>query len=113
MFSTNENLDRLVSTPEIYADGTFSSAPLLFYQVYTIHGIFDGFVVPLVFCLLTNKKKSTYSKVLSKLKELRPNLRPRSVMIDFELAQRDAFQSIFSTISVRGCFFHLSQSFYR
>lgn len=62
MFSTSENLDKLVTTPEIYADGTFSSDPLLFYQVYTIHGIFDGYVIPLVFCLLTNKKKALTSK---------------------------------------------------
>lgn len=113
MFSTNKNLDKLVDLSEIYADGTFSSAPLLFEQVYTIHGIFDGFVIPLVYCLLTNKKKNTYTKVLNKLKELRPNLQPKSVMIDFEAAQRDSFQEVFNTISVRGCFFHMSQAFYR
>lgn len=113
MFSTNENLDRLVQTSDIYADGTFSSAPIMFYQVYTIHAIFDGFVTPLVFCLLTNKKRSTYCKLLQKLKELRPALNPKSIMIDYEKAQIHAFQSVFKDITIRGCFFHLNQAFFR
>lgn len=113
MFATNENLDRLVQTTDIYADGTFSSAPIMFYQVYTIHGIFDGFVIPLVFCLLPNKRSSTYCKVLNKLKELRPQLNPKSIMMDYEKAQINAFQSVFKDITVRGCFFHLNQAFFR
>lgn len=83
-------------------------APLLFYQVYTIHGIFDGYVIPLVYCLLTNKKKKTYCKVLEELKKLRPKLNPKSVMMDYEIAQSDAFHSVFDSIMIRGCFFHIS-----
>ena len=39
----------------IFIDGTFRTAPRPYEQFVTIHGLYNGFVVPLVFCLVTNK----------------------------------------------------------
>lgn len=103
----------MVNTENIYADGTFKTAPLLFYQIFTIHGIYNGHVVPLVYCLLPNKKEITYVTVLNKLKDLKPDLKPKSVMLDYELATLNAFQKVFPGIKCRGCIFHMNQSFYR
>jgi len=39
----------------VYIDGTFRTAPHPYTQFVTVHGLYHGFVVPLVFCLLTGK----------------------------------------------------------
>lgn len=54
MFATEENLDSLVTSTSIHMDGTFDVAPMLFTQLYTIHGkipflpasIFFPFIFP-------------------------------------------------------------------
>lgn len=33
----------------IYVDGTFKYCPKLFYQLFTIHGLSNGYYIPLVF----------------------------------------------------------------
>ena len=40
---------------QCHCDGTFSVAPDVFYQVYTIHGVIENAVIPLVYALLPNK----------------------------------------------------------
>lgn len=113
IFATSKNLDILAHCDNIYVDGTFKAAPIHFAQIYTIHGIFNGSVLPLVFCLIPNKLESTYQLVLEKIKELRPNMNPKTVMLDFEKAIHNSFKTVFPQIKLRGCFFHLNQCFYR
>lgn len=61
LFSTKENLQKMSECDHWYADGTFSCAPSIFTQLYTIHGIQCSNVLPSVYALLPNKKKKTYS----------------------------------------------------
>ena len=69
-------------------DGTFKSVPRLFSQLYTIHGLYRGHVVPLLFCLLDSKTRATYHSVINIIKDHLAEenllLDPASVMSDFE-----------------------------
>ncbi|XP_025191560.1 uncharacterized protein LOC112591837 [Melanaphis sacchari] len=96
-----------------YADGTFSTSPNLFYQIYTVHGIQYNNIFPSIFALLPNKTENTYIVFYKSLKTLNESLNPKSIMVDFEKAAINAIQSVFTNTSVRGCFFHLSQSVWR
>ena len=53
-----------------YGDGTLSIAPVHFYQLYTIHGIVLGQLLPLVYCLMTKKSKSTYELLFETFKDV-------------------------------------------
>ena len=53
-----------------YGDGTFSIAAVHFYQLYTIHGIVLGQLLPLVYCLMTKKSKSTYELLFETYKDV-------------------------------------------
>ena len=70
-------------------------------------------VVPCVFALLPNKQQATYVTLLHELRELNPELSPSSVMIDFEVASKNALQEVFPDVRIQGCFYHLSQAIYR
>ena len=110
---------RLVTTcsccrsQEWFSDGTFSTAPLLFEQLYTLHVVQYNTVVPVVYALLSNKTRDTYTKFIHALKILQPGLRPQQLMCDFEQAALQAFSNEFPGIQTTGCFFHLSQSVWR
>ena len=74
IFSTEQNLDLLESTPQWHADGTFKCCPALFYQLYTVHGVLNGHTIPLVYMLLKRKTKELYLRALNELTEINPCL---------------------------------------
>ena len=92
---TKVTRDREFLNDSWFADGTFKTAPLLFAQLCTIHAIHHDCVVPLVYALLPDKSQQTYERLLSVLKDKVSQLNPRSVMIDFEIAAKQAFEVVF------------------
>lgn len=113
IFATDKNLEHMEKCEHWYADGTFKSSPSIFAQLYTIHGAPHTNIVPTVYALLPKKTEATYITLLEKLNEFNPNLKPKSIMLDFEQAAINAFKKVFQNISVRVCFFHLSQCVWR
>ena len=113
IFSTLRNLQLLSNTSNWYADGTFKTAPPLFNQLYSMHDIVNGDVLPLVCTLMANKTEKRYSKLFSELKALGPTLSPRTIMTDFERAAINAFRAVFPDSDQQGCFFHFSQCLFR
>src|SRR5581483_10066797 len=71
------------------------------------------YCVPTVYCLTPNRTTRTYTRILEKLKALRPGLAPTSIMTDFEQASLKAFAECFPQTDRRGCFFHFRQANYR
>jgi hypothetical protein len=63
LFSTEANLDTLAILDHWFAEGTFTSRPLLFDQFFVIRGLqMDGanvFCVPMVYCLTPNRTTAT------------------------------------------------------
>ena len=50
-------------------DGTFSSTPSVFSQVYKIHGYYKDQVMPFVYALLPDKTYDTYLRLFTLLKK--------------------------------------------
>jgi hypothetical protein len=107
IFSTTENLDMMVDCEHLYIDGTFSSSPTIFYQLYTIYGVKFSNVLPSVFVLLPNKTEEIYLRLFKKILGLRPELNPISVMLDYEQAAINAVKKLFPQTEINGCFFPL------
>ena len=113
IFATEDNLDLLENSSEWHADGTFKVSPLLFYQVYTIHAIFNGHTIPSVYLLLTSKNAEIYLRAFNALKDLNTCLAPQKIVTDFELAAINAFKATFPNVAIKGCFFHFAQAVWR
>jgi hypothetical protein len=62
MFTTAHNLTNFVSADIIYGDGTFSTSPNKFAQLYTLHAMVDDIMYPLVFGLLLGKSEEIYDR---------------------------------------------------
>ena len=107
LFSSPEQLNLLFTSRTMLMDGTFSSCPKIFDQVYTIHCIkyeqcewnyfFASILVrltslafPCVFGLLPNRYKTTYQFLIHELKSIASDINlefaPKVVMSDFESA---------------------------
>ena len=68
ILATNEQLELLSKAKQWFADGTFKIAPEPFKQLFSIHAYIkaeDGgqIHVPLVYVLMTDKKKGSYRQV--------------------------------------------------
>ena len=113
IFPTLRNLQLLSNISNWYADGTFKTAPPLFNQLYSKHGIVNGDVLPLVYTLMANETEEHYNKLFSELKALGPTLSPRTIMTDFEHAAINAFKAVFPDSDQQGCFFHFSQCLFQ
>ena len=64
VFATEENVKELARAKTWFLDGTFKTAPNIFLQLLTIHGIVRDHPFPLVYALLPNKTTDSYSAVL-------------------------------------------------
>lgn len=117
IFGTLEFLKRMCDSHHVFVDGTFSACPSLFYQLFTFHFLIGNCNFPALFCLLSDKKASTYIELLRVIIKLASDhsliFEPNHVYCDFELAIFRAFSTVFTNIRIHGCYFHYSQSIYR
>lgn len=111
-------IDQLQRYRHLAGNGTFTSAPNGFYQLFTIHFIVEIFqngqprvkTMPALYCLLPDKLQRTYVRLFEQIQRLVPNLRPESFLADFESASRNAFRQIYPSAKINGCYFHLMQN---
>ena len=76
-------------------DGTFKTAPELFFQLYTIYSCTANRLLPCVYALLPNKQQATYTIFFEILKQLQHTLAPTNLMVDFEIAILNAIDTSF------------------
>lgn len=117
IFSCCSNLKYAAESKILYMDGTFEYCPKYFLQLFTIHGYFNGHYIPLIFCLLKDKRDVTYKKCFETVSSICSNfnliLRPSEVVLDFEQAIHNAVEDVWPETKITGCRFHLAQSWWR
>lgn len=81
IFATRASLELLQSCSMIAVDGTFDSCPLVFNQLWCIHGYINKSQIPLVYCFMSSRDTRAYKLVLSKLCEELPSIfKVRNIM---------------------------------
>lgn len=119
MFCTEENVNLLKAANFWICDGTFSSAPSDFSQLFSIHApVGTGEcrrVLPLVYFLLTCKSQEIYTLAFEALLDFAAarnvQLKPKFVLSDFEKAVINTVKELFPESLSFGCFFfHYSQN---
>ncbi|CAB4493336.1 unnamed protein product [Rhizophagus irregularis] len=121
LFTTRENIQHLANALFWIMDGTFKTVPTIFHQMYTIHapvGAEDNSrILPLVYVLMTRKSEVLYRWLFENLIEFAEDndieLKPQSIITDFELAAINVSRSKFPDTNNKGCFFHLCQNGWR
>lgn len=110
IFGRESWLQHLHNANTWYTDGTFAIAPRLFSQIYIVMATKHGGVHPILYALLPNKQRVTYTRMFELIKTLVPNLSPGSIICDYEYAAFSAMKDCFPEVNVKGCFFHLAQN---
>ena len=113
LFGTDEGFRYIGNSNDWFMDGTFSSSPVQFMQLYTIHGLTNHRNIVGSYALLPNKRIATYVEMLTEVQRLTHNAMPRSIMIDFEFSMLSALNQIYPGIPQVGCLFHLSKNVFR
>ena len=117
IFGTLEFIKIMCDSKELYMDGTFKITPDFFCQLYTIHVLQDGLMIPVIYGLLPNKETSTYKNFFRHIQdyccENGLNFDPESFHIDFEMSMIRAINTIFPRSRILGCIFHFSQCVWR
>lgn len=70
VFGRQYNMNWAEQMINIFIDGTFRQSPPLFYQIYAILAERSGFVFPVFYALLPNKREQTYIELFNMLKEV-------------------------------------------
>ncbi|CAF3783300.1 unnamed protein product [Rotaria socialis] len=94
LFASREQLKMLLGADTILMDGTFSTCPSMFDQVYTIHAVKYDQSFPCVFGV----KISSYAD---------------AIMSDFEPALITVIAAEFVGATHSSCYFHFTQAVYR
>ncbi|XP_064100445.1 uncharacterized protein LOC135211171 [Macrobrachium nipponense] len=116
IFATDDQLKLLSKAKQWYADATFKIVRKPFTQLFIIHAFVkhDGQLkqVPLLFALMSGKRRRDYKKVLCEIRELTGEhaLKVEDVLIDFEGSVWRAIPDILLNVTIRGCAFHWGQA---
>ena len=118
IFATDRQIQLLHLAKTWFVDATFNVVKSPFTQLFSIHAFIkaDGKLkqVPLMFVLMSGKRKCDYRKVMKKVKNLLP---PRPavtrVVADFKAAMWKGILSMFPDVSIQGCLFHWAQTLRR
>lgn len=113
IFSTNEHLELLGRSDTLFMDGTFGVCPSLFQQLYVVHGQVGTSHCPLLYALMERQTQSSYEELFNFIVD-NSAAKPTFINVDFEIAVHQAIRSVFgNTVTIRGCFYHLTQSTWR
>lgn len=117
MFTCKSNLEFLNKIKTVYVVGTFEYCTKFFCQLFTVHGLFNNYYVPLVYFLLKNKQTITYSEEFKAIDLECPKVCPEYkidiIYVDFEVSIHKTLQQIWPETLIKGCRFHLGQSWWR
>ena len=102
----------------LFSDGTFKSCPKFFRQIYSVLTFINGSYVPLSFFLLPNQKEATYYKMFQQFRKVYESvtgtaMENKTLHLDFEKAAHNGANQAMPGTKIRGCFFHLKQSWWR
>jgi hypothetical protein len=94
-------------------DGTFKVSPPQFYQLYTLHVIVFGKIIPVIYGLLKGKSETVYSAFFVKIYEITGGGTAKYFVCDFEIAVINTIKQHFQKINIHLCLFHFGQSIFR
>ncbi|CAF1391294.1 unnamed protein product [Adineta ricciae] len=112
IFSTRTDLNRLSHSDHWHMDGTFKISPKLFYQLYSIHGHFQGRTFPFLYAYLPGKGEPVYKELIDIILQ-NIDKHPTSITIDFECAVGNVIKRMFPSTKVTACFFHFKQNLWK
>ena len=118
MFATDQQLEFLGKAKYWYVDGTFKLCRHPFNQLLTINAFVrkddHAKQVPLIFILMSGRRKKDYRKVFKKLLEVLPTAPAvQRITLDFEKATWSAVRSVIPHAKLHGCTFHWTQAVWR
>lgn len=118
IFATQAQLDILERAKTWYVDATFKIVAAPFHQLFSIHAFIKGDdsdmkQVPLIFVLMSRRRKRDYKAVLESILNMVPNNHVKKVVADFEQAIWRAFRYILPNTTIQGCLFHWAQCIFR
>jgi len=118
IFSSEIGLSLLSEANVCFVEGTHSTAPKQFTQMFVVRVPLGNTHVSAVYGLLPSKTHSVYEEFLTAVldvclgRNLRPD--PTTVVADFEIGIHNAVRSVLrQDIHIQGCVYHLTQSTWR
>ncbi|XP_050430408.1 uncharacterized protein LOC126839253 isoform X2 [Adelges cooleyi] len=114
MFACHELISAVVrqGTTDLHADATFKVVPSMpqCRQLFIIHLILQNHSIPVCYVLMESKTEAAYKKVVERFHAKFPEVRPLTIMIDYESALHKVFSQIYPEAQINSCWFHYVQA---
>ncbi|KAG0437482.1 hypothetical protein DMUE_3662 [Dictyocoela muelleri] len=108
IFYKDENLKILENSKILLCEGTFYTAPKIFFLSFNNLPILLSKKIPVIYIIMQDKSEKSYEEAFNQIKT-KIKKEPEFISIDFEMYLFNAFEKTFPCSYPRGCLFHLSQ----
>lgn len=112
IFFSDDFIEYLFNLEIIIINGTFTSAPVQFFQLITIQGYAFGRFIPFIFILKQEKTEEKYAEIFLFLRS-KNILSPKIVITDFEKVLINSSQFLGNNVVNYNCLFHFGPCIYR
>ena len=120
LFSCTELIQFAQRCRSFAGDGTFSLAPKCYNngttnrtgQLYTLHAIYGGIQVPVVYALMARRTQAEYERLFVKIQDIIDGINIERFMMDMEKAARNAIVEIFQNPEISYCYYHFQVIFH-
>ena len=112
VFGTNRTVTVMRRCQCLFIDGTFCTT-LPYEQLMTVHSLYNEFVIPLLFCLLTGKTVGSTILIAAAGEMTDPaenRLQPQRMVLDFDRSLILAVETKLQRCRIYACYFHFTQS---
>ena len=118
IMATDQQLNLLSKAKRWYADGTFKVVRCPFHQLWSLHAFIkdDDKIkqIPLVYCLMSRRRKKDYKAILRAVLNLLPTTPAiKEFVTDFESSTWGAVATVLPEVKLQGCAFHWGQAVWR
>ena len=114
IFATEKALQCLRLSPQWFCDGSFDVSSAFCFDVFVVHAVCGGTVLPCLYAMLPNRNRRTYDRLFQEVSKSVEGNHPTQVVCDLSVGAVEAMREVLGPgVDIKVSHFHLCAAVWR